>query len=107
MIGNDEIKFPAKLLLINKQVSKIHKTFANGLTVNIKLSKPQLSITVLLGGFLGKLLRPVIKPGLSLIGSVRKPLVKSDLAPLGLTAAASATDAAIQNKIFRSRMKTN
>ena len=38
--------------------------------------------------------------------NVLKPLAKSDLIPLGLTAAASATDAAIQKKIFGSGMTT-
>ena len=37
-----------------------------------------------------------------LIGNVLKPLAKSVLIPLGLTAAAAATDAAIHEKIFRS-----
>ena len=37
-----------------------------------------------------------------LIGNVFKPLAKSVLIPLGLTAAASAADAAIQTKIFGS-----
>ena len=37
-----------------------------------------------------------------LIGNVLKPLAKSVLIPLGLTAAASATDAAIHKNIFRS-----
>ena len=35
-----------------------------------------------------------------------KPLAKSVLIPLGLTAAASATDAAIQKKTFESDMTT-
>ena len=35
-----------------------------------------------------------------LIGNVLKPLAKSVLIPLGITAAASATDAAIHKKIF-------
>ena len=48
-----------------------------------------------LGGFLGKLPRSLIKTGLSLIQNVFKPLAKSVLVPLGLTAAASATDVAI------------
>ena len=38
--------------------------------------------------------------------NVLKPLAKSVLTPLGLTAATSATDAAIQEKIFRSYMTT-
>ena len=37
-----------------------------------------------------------------LIGNVLKPLAKSVLKPLGLTAAASATDAAIHKKMFGS-----
>ena len=40
------------------------------------------------GEFLGKLLGPLIKTGLQLIKSVIKPLPKSILIPLGLTAAA-------------------
>ena len=41
---------------------------------------------VLLEEFLGKLLGQLIKTGLSLIGKVFKPLVKSVLVLLGLTA---------------------
>ena len=37
-----------------------------------------------------------------LIGYILKPLAKSILIPLALTAAASATDAAIHKKMFRS-----
>ena len=37
-----------------------------------------------------------------LIGNVSKPLAKSVFIPLGLTAAASATDAAIHKKMFGS-----
>ena len=40
--------------------------------------------------------------GLPLIGNVLKPLAKSVLIPLGLTASASAIDAAIHKKIFGS-----
>ena len=56
------------------------------------------------GEFLGRLLGPLLKTGLPLIKSALKPLVKSVSVPLGLTTAASATDAAIQKKIFRSGM---
>ena len=41
------------------------------------------------GGFLGRLLGPLIKTGLRLIKNVIKPLAKSVLIPFGLTAAAS------------------
>ena len=54
------------------------------------------------GGFLGRRLSPLLKTGLSLIKSVIKPLAKSVLIPLGLTAAASAADAGIHKKILGS-----
>ena len=54
------------------------------------------------GGFLGKLLGPLLRSGLPLMKSVIKPLAKSVLIPLGLTAAASAADAGIHKKILGS-----
>ena len=53
------------------------------------------------GGFLGKLLSPLIKTGLPLTKNVITPLAKSVLIPLGLTAA-SAADAGIHKKILGS-----
>ena len=50
------------------------------------------------GGFLGKLLGPLLKTGWTLIKNVMKPLAKSVLIPLGLTAATSAADAGIHKK---------
>ena len=50
------------------------------------------------GGFLGRLLDPLLKTGLPLIKNVIKPLAKSVSIPLGLTAAASAVDAGIHKK---------
>ena len=69
MIGdsNDETNFPHKLLLTDRQVSNICKAFANHSSIDIKLSKSQLSKMVQLGGFLGKLLATLLKTGLSLI----------------------------------------
>ena len=89
MIGDDEINFPYKLLLTNRQVSNIRKAFANFLSTDIKLSKTQLSKMMQSGGFLGRLLGPLLKTGLPLIKNVIKPLSKSFLIPLGLTAAAA------------------
>ena len=43
---------------------------------------------------------------MSLIGNLPKPLAKSFLIPLVLTAAGSATDAAIHKKMFRSGVTT-
>ena len=62
----------------------------------------QLSKMIQSGGFLGKLLGPLLKTGLPLIKNVIKPLAKSVLIPLGLTAAASAADAGIHKKILGS-----
>ena len=45
----------------------------------------------------------LLKTGLPLIENLLKPLAISVLIPLGLTAAASATDVAIQKKIYGSR----
>ena len=47
------------------------------------------------GGFLGRLLGPLLRTELPLMNSVIQPLAKSVLIPLGLTAAASAADAGI------------
>ena len=51
-----------------------------------------------LGGFLVRLLSPLLKTGLPLMKIVVKPLGKSALIPLGLTAAASAADAGMYKK---------
>ena len=93
MIGNsdDEANFPHKLLLTNRQVANIRKAFANHTSINIKLTKAQLT-KMQEGGFL-RFLAPLLKSGLSLLKPVIKPL-----GMLGLTAAAFATDAAINKK---------
>ena len=94
MVGNsnDNINFPHELLLTNRQVANIRKAFANHSSTDVKLSKTQLSKMIQSGGFLGKLLDPLLKTGLPLMKSVIKPLAKSVLVPLGLTAAASAAE---------------
>ena len=100
MVGNsnDNTNFPHELSLTNRQVENICKAFANHLLTDIKLSKTQLSKMIQSGGFLGRLLGPLLKTGLPLMKSVIKPLAKSVLIPLGLTAAASAPDAGIHKK---------
>ena len=52
------------------------------------------------GGFLSRLLGPLLKTGLPLLKNVIKPLAKSALIPLELTAAASAAVAGILKKIL-------
>ena len=53
-------------------------------------------------GFLGRFLGPILRNGLPLVKNVIKPLSKSVLIPLGLTASESAIDAAMRKKILRS-----
>ena len=104
MIGNpnDETNFPHKLLLANTQVANFHKAFANKSSTDINLSKTRLAKMIQLGGFLGRLLGPLLKTRLPLMKKVIQPLAKSVLIPLGLTAAASAADARIHKTILGS-----
>ena len=109
MVGNsnDNTNFPHELLLTNRQVENFRKAFANHLSTDIKLSKTQLSKMIQSGGFLGRRLGPLLKTGLPLMESAIKPLAKSVLIPLGLTAAASAADATIHKKILGSGHNNN
>ena len=102
MIGDNETNCPHKFLLTNRQVANLRKAFANHLSTDIKLSKTQLSKMIQSGGFLGRLLGPLLKTGLPLIKNVIKPLAKSVLIPLGLTVAAWAADAGIHKQILES-----
>ena len=85
--------------MTNTYVSRLRKAFSNVSSTNIKLSKTQLH-KIGQSGVLGRLLGPLLKTGLSLIGNVLKPLARSVLIPLGLTAAVSARDTAIQKKTY-------
>ena len=69
MIGNSkhETNFPDKLLLTNRQVASLCRTFAKHTSTIIKLSKTQLSKMIQSGGFLGRLLGPLLKTGLPLM----------------------------------------
>ena len=88
MIADNETNFPRQLLLTNRKVANIRKAFANNSSMDIKLSKTQLSKMIQSRGFLGRLLGPLLKKGLPLIKNVIKPLAKIVLIPLGLTTAA-------------------
>ena len=59
------------------------------------------------GGYLGRLLGPLLKTGLPLIKILIKPLARSVLIPLGLTAAASAADEGIHRKFLGSGNNNN
>ena len=100
--SNDNTNFPHELLLTNRQVANIRKAFAKNTSTDIKLSKTQLSKMIQSGGFLGNLLG-------KLTGSLMKvamPLAKNVLAPLGLSAAMSATDGSIKKKMLGSGATT-
>ena len=104
MVGdsNDNTDFPHELLLTNRQVANIRKAFANHSSINIKLSKTQLTKMIQSGGFLGNLLGKLAGP----LMKVAMPLAKNVLAPLGISAAMSAIDGSIKKKMFGSRTTT-
>ena len=81
---------------------KLRKAFAINSSGNIKVSKTQLHKIRQSGGYLGRIIGPLLKTGLPLMKNVLKPLAKSVLIPLELTAAVSATDASLHKKIFGS-----
>ena len=66
------------------------------------MPKTQLSKMIQLGGFLGKLLGPLLKTGLPLMKSVIQPLAKSILILIGLTTAVSAADTGIHKETLGS-----
>ena len=41
MIGNNETNFPLELLLTDRQISSLRRSFANNSSIDIKLSKTQ------------------------------------------------------------------
>ena len=67
VIGDNETNFSDKLLLTNRQVANIRKAFANNSSIDIKLSKTQLSKMIQSEEFLGRLLGSLLKTGLRLI----------------------------------------
>ena len=97
--GND---LPHKLLLTTREKTKLRNAFNKYMTTDLKLSKAQLSKIIQSGGFLGSLLSKLTGP----LMKVAVPLAKNILAPLGITAAASAVDARIQKEIHGSRTTT-
>ena len=104
--SNNEKNFPLKLLLNNTQVWRLRKGFVNNSSTNISLSEAQLHKIGQLGKFLGILLGPLLKTGLSLMENVLKLLAISALMTLGLRAPASATNAAVHKEMFESGTMT-
>ena len=82
----DGNNMPHELLLTTRQETKLRNAFNNNMSADIKLPKAQITKIVQSGGFLGSLIS-------KLAGSLMKvaaPLAKNILAPLGITAVASA-----------------
>ena len=90
--NNEKAIFAHKILLTN-QVIYLRKAFARNSSANIKLPKTQVSKMVQQVGLLRRFLGPIMK-------NVLQPLTKSVQIPLVLTGTASATDVAIQKKIY-------
>ena len=95
--GNDS---PHESLLTIRQKTKLRNAFNDNISTDLKLSRAQISKIIQSRGFLGRLLGPLLKTGLSLIKNMIKPLAISVLIPLGLTAAASTVYAAIHIGIW-------
>ena len=89
--GND---VPYELLLTTRQKTKLRNALSNNISTDLKLSKAQILKIIQSGGFLGLLLSKLAGP----LMKIAIPLAKNVLAPLGITAAASAIDAGIQKK---------
>ena len=68
---------------------RLRNTFNNNILTDLKLSKAQISKIIQSGRFLGSLLSKLAGP----LMKVAAPSAKNILAPLGVTAAASAIDA--------------
>ena len=89
--GND---LPHELLLTTRQKTKLRYALNNNMSTDLKLSNAQIPKIIQSGGFLGSLSNKLAGP----LMKVAIPLAKNFLAPLGITAAASAIDAGIQKQ---------
>ena len=88
-------QLPHELFLTQKQVTKLRKSINNNMSTNIKLSKAQIKKIIISGNSLGSILvrfiPKLIKPAISVVRNI--------WAPLGLSAAISGINDAIQKKI--------
>ena len=98
----DENFLPHELLLTTRQKTKLRNVFNNNMSTDLKLSKAQVSKIIQSGVFLGSLFDKFAGP----LIKIAIPLAKNILAPLGITAAASAIDGGIQKKIHGSGTTT-
>ena len=92
----------AELFLTQTHINRLREKVENNMSTDITLSKAQINKLIKSGGALGSILArflpKLIKPAIS--------LGKNILAPLGLSAAMSATDVAIQKIMYGSGIKT-
>ena len=100
----DGSDLPHGLLLTTRQKTTLRNAFNNNTSADIKLSKEQINKIILIQsrGFLGSLLSKLAGPLMKLAVL----LAKHVLAPLAITAAASALDAGIQKEIHGSGTTT-
>ena len=98
----NENNLPLELLLATRQTTRLRNAIESNMSTDVKLCKAQISKIIQSGRFLGSLLSKVVGP----LMKVAVPLTKTILAPLGITAAASAIDGPIQKKIQRSGTTT-
>ena len=98
----DRNDLPHELLLMTRQKAKLRKALNDNTSTDIKLSKAQITKIIQSDGFLGSLLSKLAGP----LMKVAAPSAKNVLAPLGITATASAIDAGIQKKIHGSGTTT-
>ena len=90
----NENDLPHELLLTTRQKTELRNVLNNKMPTDVKLSRAHISKIIQSGGFLGSLLSKLPGP----LIKVAIPLPKNVLAPLRITAAASAIDAGIQMK---------
>ena len=63
---------PHKLLLTTRQKTKLRDAIENNMSIDIKLSKAEISKIIQSGGFLGSLLSKTIGPSMKVAGSLAK-----------------------------------
>ena len=85
---------PHKLFLTTRQTTKTKTAIEINMSAGIKLNKAPLKKIGQSGGFLGRLLGPLLK--------IATPLVTKVLPILGLNSASSAIDAGTKRKIYGS-----
>ena len=93
MFNSDNL--PHELFLTQRQITKLRNAIENNMSTDIKLSKAQIKKIIISGGALGSILGRLL-PNLIKLAS---PILKNVVASLGLSAAMSGIDGAIQKKI--------